>query len=397
MDKSKQRFASFMVLIRNISQGALPRMIIGATIYVLIGFSACASFVWAFESHQRERSATCISPNRYFSVIPPAGWEQSEKGILEERHNHLRFYAPDLVYPNHVYIEIACDVRRHKTAKRFIHDQREAGRSRTEGDPLDIQNVAVAGRTAQTFTKKISRSPAAGLSGEKIEGVEKSVVVPRREGFCVLTLSVPSDSFTKYVPVFDKVLASFRFNAEGKLPKTDQIPDEEYQVYSDFFHIRKTPDLTSPVSDLFPSQEKLVYELTSTAKKMTAAELKNIKASLGKEGGAIIEDYRRKNARAFLLKDIIMADGIEIFTEQDMSEATREGLKGFSEALTKKYPLRGELVYVSRVGFNKNRDTAFFHAAIANRFMGAGYYIVMQKKEAAWRLENSFLENFWYE
>ena len=292
---------------------------------------------------------------------------------------------------------MVCDARRHKTAKRFVHDQLKTGISRSDGVPVDIQNENVAGRTVQTFTKTTFRWPIAGLRGEKVEAMEKYVVFPRRAGFCVLMLSAPLDAFAGYLPVFDKVSASFRFNAEEDLPKSDEITDEEYQIYSDFFRIRKTPDLTSPVSDLFPSQGRLVYELTSTAKKMTAAELKSIKKSLGKEDVSIIEDYRRKNAKAFLLKDKIMADGIEILTEQDMSDAAREGLKGFSESLTKKYPLQGERVYLSRVGFNKRRDKALFHAAIANRFMGAGYYVVMQRKEATWRLQNAFLENFWHD
>lgn len=394
MKQTKGQQTSFIVFIGKTRDG-LPGIIIGATLCAMIAFSVCAKAAWASETAQEETSATYVSPNRSFSVLMPAGWEKGEQGFLAEKTDSLRFYAPNAFYPDHVYIEIVHDARRHKTAKRFIYDQLKTGMSQGEAEPVDLQSQNVAGRKAQTFTRSISRWSVADPSGKKTEAMEKFVVVPRQEGFCVLTLSAPAASFANYVPVFDNILASFRFHAEEMPSKTDDVTDEEYQVYSDFFHVRKAPDLTSPVSDLFPSQGRLVYELTSTAKKMTAAELKNIQASLGKEGASILGDYRRKNAKAFLLKDKIMADGIEIFTEQDMSEATGENLRGFSEALTKKHPLRGELVRLSRIGFNKARDRAFFHTSIASGFMGAAYYIVMQKTDATWRLQNTFLENYW--
>lgn len=396
MNKTKGKQSPFLYGNRKISWKKLLMVLLLGMFFALLNFGAQTTNTQASTTFSEGTSSPGISPKGCFSATLPVGWEKDDKGLVGGKTCGLRLYAPQTAYPNHVFLELACHTERHKTAERWIHDLLNSSPSPGGGSQSEVRRRVVDGRNAYGFVKKVTRWPIAGLAAEKTEALEKYVVVPRQSGFCVLMLSAPADIFDQYGPVFDSVLASWKLPGKETKGKTDDITDEEYRVYTDFFYAKREPDWSSPVSDLFPSQGRLVYELTSTAKKMTAAEKQSIKKILDGEDVSILQDYLKKNRKEYCLKDKIMADGIMIFTQQELSEANREGLKNFPEALQKKYPLQGDLVYLSRVGFNRKKDKAFFHAAISNGFMGAGYYVVMQKKDATWRLKNTLLENFWH-
>lgn len=178
----------------------------------------------------------------------------------------------------------------------------------------------------------------------------------------------------------------------------DEITEEEYRVYTDFFKTKEVPKIDSPVPLSFPAKGGLVYEKTSSGKKMSPRLLQHLEKSSGKLDASLIDHYNNRNTKDYRIQDKIFVNKIKILTEGEMDEIRKKGGlgKGFAQELMNRYPLAGEIIYLSRVGFNSDMSNALFYAGSSSGLMGASYFIWMEKTGNAWRLKNAVLGDFWH-
>jgi len=253
---------------------------------------------------------------------------------------------------------------------------------------------------AKTFEIKTFRFPIAGIGDAKVEALEQYVVFPSEKGFFVLLYSAPAGTAQKYRAIFEKALHSFKplITARAVSGTEDVITEEEYRVYTDFFKIKEMPRIDSPAPLPFPAKGGLVYEKTSSGKKISHRLLQHLEKSSGKLDVSLIDNYNSRNTKDYQLKDKIFVNTIKIFTEDEMDEIRKKGGlgKGFTRELMSRYPLAGEIIYLSRVGFNSDMSNALFYAGSSSGVMGASYFVWMEKTGNAWQIKNALLNNFWY-
>ncbi len=342
-----------------------------------------------------------VSEGKHFSVQIPSGWEKDESFFLKAHKEYgVRLRAPGLKDLGYVLIDIAYYSEEYRTQERFIFDKLKPARSPQSEERSPVQDVTISGMKAKTFEIRSSRFPIAGIGDAKVEALEQYVVFTAEKGFYVLLCNTPAETAQNYRSLFEKVLHSFKplITAQAVSGNEDGITDEEYKVYTDFFSTEEAPRIDSPVPLPFPSQGSLVYEKTSSGKKKDRGLPQYLEKSFGKLDASMIDNYNSRNMKDCQMKDKILVDKIKIFTEANREEIRKQGGlgKGFSREFMRRYPFAGEIIYLSRVGFNKEMNNALFYAGSSSGLMGAGYFILMEKTGNEWRLKNAVLDDFWY-
>ncbi len=342
-----------------------------------------------------------VSEGKHFSVQIPSDWERDESLFLKAHKEYgVRLRAPGLKDLGYVLIDIAYYGEGYRTQERFIFDKLKPARSPQGEEHNLVHDITVSGMKARTFDTKSARFPIAGIGDAKVEALEQYVVFPAQKGFFVLLCNTPAGTAQKYRLIFEKVLHSFKplITAQAVSGNEDEITDEEYKVYTDFFSAEEVPRIDSPAPLPFPSQGTLVYEKTTSGKKMNLGDPQNLEKSFGKIDASLIDNYRVRNMKDHQIKDKIFVDKIKIFTEANREEIRKQGGlgKGFSQEFMRRYPFAGEIIYLSRVGFNKEMNNALFYAGSSSGLTGAGYFILMEKTVAGWRLKHAVLDDFWY-
>ncbi len=336
-----------------------------------------------------------LSEEKYFTVQIPSNWGKDE-GFFTYG---VRLRAPAPAGLEYVLIDIAYYAERHRTPERFIFDKLNPSWPKgVEHTP--VQDITISGMTAKTFEIKTPRFPIAGIGDAKVDALERYVVFPAREGFFVLLYNAPASAAEQYGALFDKVLHSFKPMAtvQAGAVNRDEITEEEYRVYTDFFRTKKKPAIDSPVPLDFPAGGGLVYEKTSGGKKIPRETIESLEKSFGTMDVSLIESYTSRNTKEYWLKDKILVNTVTILTEERMEEIRKKGGlgKGFAQELMRSYPLAGGIIYLSRVGFSADMSSALFYVASSSGLTGASYFIVMEKTGEAWQLKNAALNNFWY-
>ena len=165
-----------------------------------------------------------------------------------------------------------------------------------------------------------------------------------------------------------------------------EIDSLEYAVYTDFFNIEKLPPVEIPQFFKHAVGARKIFGNTITEKELKPDELSYILKSFGEAIIKPFEDYRKKNSEEYLVKDRIMVPGVTIFTKEQRDKLFSGGLSEVPSHVT------GEYVSVSRIGFNQEKDTAFFKI-IWNGSAVTSYYVMMQKKGTKWLIVNLIMDN----
>jgi len=345
-------------------------------------------------------SAGFVSEGKYFKVRIPADWGREDGFLLKEYKEYgVRLRAPGSSGLDYVLIDIAYYAGRHRTPERFIFDILNPSWPKGVVH-TPVQDATISGMAARTFQIKTTRFPIAGIGDEKVDAMERYVVFPAAEGFFVLLYNAPVGIAEKQEALFQQVLHSFQpmTSVDTGPADKDEITEEEYSVYTDFFKTKHMPEIDSPVPLDFPAEGGLVYEKTSDGKKITAETIEAIEKSSGKPDHSLIESYNSRNAKGYSLKDKILVNTVTILTEERMEEIRKKGDlgKGFAQELTRSYPLEGKIIYLSRIGFDREMNNALFYAGSSSGVMGGSYFILMEKTGEGWRLKHAFLNTSWY-
>jgi hypothetical protein len=342
-----------------------------------------------------------VSEGKHFSVQIPSGWEKDESFFLNKKEEcGVRLRAPGQKELGYVLIDILYYFEEYRTSERFIFDKLDPNIYPLGETRGSAQDIVISGMKAKTFDIRSTRRPIAGIGDANVEALEHYVVFPAGKGFYVLLFNTPAGIAQNYRPIFEKVLYSFKpaITAQAVSGNEDGVTDEEYKVYTAFFSTADVPKIDSPVRLPFPSRGSLVYEKTSSGKKKDRDLSHEFEESFGKIDASLIENFSVRNAKEWQLKDRIFVDKIKIFTEANREEIRKQGGlgKGFSREFMRRYPLAGEIIYLSRVGFNKEMSNALLYAGSSSGLMGGGYFILMEKTGNGWRLKNAVLDDFWY-
>lgn len=144
----------------------------------------------------------------------------------------------------------------------------------------------------------------------------------------------------------------------------DYIPGEEYEVYAAVFRAR--------VSGIPSGRVEL--EGTTTKK-----ELRGRKIKMDKD---LVEDFNNKNRTSYKLESAFPDDGSLVTVRGDSSDG------GF--------PLMSGRLFVSRVGFNRDRSRALVYVDhIAGPRSGSAWYVTLEKRKGKWEVVESFIETIY--
>lgn len=99
----------------------------------------------------------------------------------------------------------------------------------------------------------------------------------------------------------------------------------------------------------------------------------------------VIEDWRKQNEYPILLQrkfDLIYEYHLVTRTELDAYEAD-----SFFSKFYKQYPGSNGLISISKIGFDKEKNTALIHVIHSYGSLGASYnFIVLEKTDGTWRI-----------
>jgi hypothetical protein len=342
------------------------------------------------------------SQDGIFSVAVPQNWPRSEDFYFHEDGEYgLKLYAPRAVDLSYVLMEFVCYGTEYKTAEKFIYQKMHPHMKAKGEERGPVKDVSIAGRPAKTFTVKTVRSLVAGLDTAEVKVARKYVVFPFSSGFGVALCDAPLDQADKYEPIFDKMVLSFKpLKHNIQLPNEGEVEEEEYRVFTDFLKIENNYIPAAEEASLsaeekayrlllkgfdFPSEGAggiVVSQMTANNRRLD----KRIATALKISDAAIIDDYEAKNKNTYKLKDKFLVEkDVAILTEERAKNifTSRGGWMEFH----KKYPFASGLIYLSRIGFNKDKTLAVFYVANpVDSEMGKGYMVLMEKNKGGWRL-----------
>lgn len=162
-----------------------------------------------------------VSQGNYFTCSIPADWSKYDPGFGlsqdEKKVYGLTLFGPqgDSKVPPTISVHYyAPGNLLHKTMAKFIRGHAEPlfDTSSKDGSSGKVDSIQLAGRKATTFDRKSVRYIGQrSLKPEKVVLFEQFIVVPdsKDQGFYVLTLSVPSETRTRYTAIFEDVVKSF--------------------------------------------------------------------------------------------------------------------------------------------------------------------------------------------
>lgn len=160
-----------------------------------------------------------VSDGNFFTASVPVSWEKSEEILLgrQEKEYGVDMSAPGGP-PAPAAISIlyyAPDHAMFKTHEKFLNTQLKPP-TRIKGEVTGkVKDVLVNHRRARTFDKRtFDFIPPYSPTPKKIEMFERCVVMPAKKGFYVLNFRTKKGDEKAYLPVFDKVLQSFKPNVK---------------------------------------------------------------------------------------------------------------------------------------------------------------------------------------
>jgi hypothetical protein len=327
---------------------------------------------------------------RFFSVLLPSGWKQQEFDFMREHNEYeMQIYAPGYKGIQYLMIKIAYYAEAYRTPERFIYDLMNPQFNPQGEERSPLTDVVLLGRKAMSLEIKTPRSPLAGMEGKTIKSVKRYVVCPAAKGFYVFLYDTPADIAEANRWVFEKILDSFDPAAPDETDSAHirEIGDDEYEVLTDFFSTEKMPEIELP--QFFENVIKggSVYEKTLLGEKLDGESLKDLEKVFGKLDSFLIEDYQHKNMMEYAIKDRILVPYLRIFSEQQRKSALRDmgtRLDRFSER-------RSEIIYLSSIGFSKEKNTALFYVSHAAS-PGTSYFVLMEKTDKKWVIKNAVMD-----
>ncbi|MEN6561107.1 MAG: hypothetical protein ABFD52_10060 [Acidobacteriota bacterium] len=324
-----------------------------------------------------------------YTVGIPEGWNPTfTKSQGWRSPSELGIAAPGEKWPSYVTIAVLHYGEAQMTPEKYVFDVR--GRS---GDGAG--EITVSGRTARVFDEKIERRPLAGLSEEIVPSLVRHVVVPGGRGFFVLKFDTPEKAAAKYRPVFEAVVASFSPADKGQPIPSDPIPAGEYEVYAALFRARAPGGLNSPQFFEAVPAGRLVHGTTIALEKPDEPVWPV--EGFGPADAALVEDYRTKNAKAWALMDRIMVKDLEVISPEEFESRMSASLEGPDQRREALIALRGGIVSLSRVGFDRTGALALLSAAHTSPgAMRAQYLILMKKIASGWTLDKVVMEDLLY-
>jgi hypothetical protein len=329
------------------------------------------------------------SAGKYFTVRIPKEWKVEESGISKENKQYeLNLVAPGFKYPEDIDIAITWTGDRIKTAERFLFDLTNPEYKPAYEESGPLTDITVGGKKAIQLNMKSKRTPPAGMKGDIVDIVRKYVVVPETEGFFVLSYEAPAKITRGYKWIFDQVVQSFVSTIVQKKDSkpAQEISGEEYKVYGDFFKTRFGKEKEYP--EYFDNilEAGSVFEITLTVKKSDLSSFREVMTAAGKDSAFLKSDFMRKNALEFRLKDKILARGISILSEEERNAVFKKhGLQETPPAELSR------LVYLSRVGFSKEKNFAVFYISNSGS-PGTSYFVLMRKKDTGWVFVKAFAD-----
>ena len=147
-------------------------------------------------------------------------------------------------------------------------------------------------------------------------------------------------------------------------------------------------EATETEEKIIPELAAEVFEKESELKRFdeTRGEiLEYLMERFGTLDKFMMQDYSEKNKEVRILRDRMVVRWLQIV---QTSEPYREGIRGAEQPLS----ALSDEVFLSRIGFNEQQDTALFHVS-QNGAPMTGYFVLMVKKENRWVIKNAVLED----
>jgi hypothetical protein len=185
------------------------------------------------------------------------------------------------------------------------------------------------------------------------------------------------------------LICCFSFQGECQSSESDKINEvsnKDYAVYTSFFASEQLPAIEIPQFFRYAVEARKVYENTIIAKAIKSEELTELGKTFGEEFNSLYKDYKKNNTTEFVVKERIKVPDLTIQTKAEKEKSLSGMLVEVPSHLT------GEYVSLSRAGFNKTGDTAFFQITW-NGSAVTNYYVMMRKQDNKWVIKMVEMEN----
>ena len=188
--------------------------------------TAIAALAFSIPLAQAEKAPTAAGPkfekyvmdSNYFSCEIPADWELSRE---KEKDEDYHIYEIELIGPSAGKVSTtirvsyyAADSDDFAGYQDFIdrNSKNVAGETKNSRENYGpVKEISLNGRKAFELSRdRLEYLHPESKSDESAPLKEKLYILPAREGFYVLHLSSDKDVFEKALPVFDRVVRSFK-------------------------------------------------------------------------------------------------------------------------------------------------------------------------------------------
>lgn len=346
----------------------------------------------ASSTHKNLNFEEFTPSSKHFTVQVPAGWPRDEYDIqqhtpLSENNKYeLTLRAPGQEGLAYLMVRVAFHRDASATPERFLYDLLHP---RFGSKRADAKVLPMTGPETKTLEIKKLRQPLPGMTGKPVNTIERYVVIPAHTGFYVLVYDAPEALFSENKWIFDKILSSFQpmVNLKSKPEPIAEVSHDEYEVYAGFFSTETETMSGYEIPHYFTNtyRARHVYHETSTGKNLDKEMLKHLMESFGAFDKSMIQDYGEKNKEVSIIRDRMVVPWLQIVRT---NEPYREGLRGAELSLT----VFSDEVFLSRIGFNEQRDKALFYVS-QNGAPMTGYFVFMVKKENRWVIKSAVLED----
>lgn len=155
-----------------------------------------------------------ICDGAYFTAMIPSDWEKEDEVAIgrAEKQYGVDLYAPGQPPAATIsLIYFGPDHKRFKTAEKYIATQKET-KDRIPGEASGkVSDTVVNNRYAKAFDKRsYEMVPAYSPKAQKVEMLERFVVIPAKAGFYSLSFKAPKGEAKRYLAVFEKILKTFK-------------------------------------------------------------------------------------------------------------------------------------------------------------------------------------------
>ncbi|OGR50411.1 MAG: hypothetical protein A2049_03000 [Elusimicrobia bacterium GWA2_62_23] len=155
-----------------------------------------------------------VCDGNVFTAMVPSDWEKEEEIIAgrQEKQYGVDLYSPGEKPAGAVsLIYFGPDHPRFKTWEKYLATLRDT-KDGIQGEVVGkLTDTVVNNRYAKTFDKKtFAFIPPYAPEPEKIEMLERYVIIPAKKGFYALSFKSPKGEAKRHLAVFEKILKSFK-------------------------------------------------------------------------------------------------------------------------------------------------------------------------------------------